>query len=219
MVMRTMSYGDVYQLYAFVSKLDQESLYISGSVTRHNHHYVHEKTTDFETEIDFRGATKNGEELTPEEHNMGDTLVNKAVEDIQNLVVRINKAIYKSLEKEYEWQTADEQIDEMIRSNEYEFDEDGDWDQGGEFHFDDLQPVAKEKARNWAREGLFGSDWYNLVIEDWQQFLSDIGFDDSEIAFSGFSSQGDGASFTCKSFDLTKFVQFLSNPELMQRIE
>lgn len=33
--------------------------------------------------------------------------------------------IYRQLESEYEWQNADEQVDESIRANEYEFTEDG----------------------------------------------------------------------------------------------
>jgi hypothetical protein len=33
--------------------------------------------------------------------------------------------IYSQLEKEYEWQNADEQVDDTIRANAYEFDEDG----------------------------------------------------------------------------------------------
>lgn len=33
--------------------------------------------------------------------------------------------IYHNLEREYEWQYADEQVDENIRANEYEFDEEG----------------------------------------------------------------------------------------------
>lgn len=34
--------------------------------------------------------------------------------------------VYRGLELEYEYQSADEQVDETIRVNEYEFDEDGD---------------------------------------------------------------------------------------------
>ena len=33
--------------------------------------------------------------------------------------------IYSDLQKEYEWLTSDEQVAEMIRANEYEFDEEG----------------------------------------------------------------------------------------------
>lgn len=36
-----------------------------------------------------------------------------------------NHWIYKQLQSEYEWQNADEQVDESIHANEYEFTEDG----------------------------------------------------------------------------------------------
>jgi hypothetical protein len=219
LVRRTMRYGDIYAFHSFVSKLDENSFDIHGSVSRHNNHYVHQKSTSFEMEADLRYATRNGEEITPEEQSNGDDLLNKAQEDIQSLVVNINHAIYSSLENEYNYQTSDEQVEEVINANEYDFDEDG--DRGGDLTYDQLEDHAKMKARDWYRQ-IFGEDsyWSESTLEDWKQFLVDIGFgDEPEIAFSGFSSQGDGASFTCNSFDLTKFVQFLSNPELMQRID
>lgn len=40
-------------------------------------------------------------------------------------------------------------------------------------------------------------DWYDYIIEDWTKKLDAMGFDNPEIRFSGFHSQGDGASFTC----------------------
>jgi hypothetical protein len=42
--------------------------------------------------------------------------------------------------------------------------------------------------------------------------------DSVDISFSGFWSQGDGASFTCKNFDFAKFCVGLANPDLRQRI-
>jgi hypothetical protein len=217
MVYRTIQYGDIYRLKSFISNLDPDSVYISGSVTRHNSHYVHEKTTSFELEADWRGATKGGEDLTPEEQEMGDTLLNTAQEDIQALIVQINKAIYKSLEKDYEWQNADEQVDENIRANEYEFDEDGNRVVDGPLQFDQLGDDAKKRARDWFREGSAQDDWYESTVDDWKQFLSDMGFDDPEVSFSGFGSQGDGASFI-STFDLDKFTAALTNPEMLQRI-
>jgi len=38
--------------------------------------------------------------------------------------------------------------------------------------------------------------WSECVIEDWKEKLAELGFENPEIAYSGFSSQGDGASFT-----------------------
>lgn len=46
-------------------------------------------------------------------------------ERIAELMRDFMEWIYRSLEKEYEWQMADEQIDESILANEYEFNESG----------------------------------------------------------------------------------------------
>ena len=45
--------------------------------------------------------------------------------DVQQLLREFADWIYRQLEKEYEWQSADEQVDESIRANEYEFTEGG----------------------------------------------------------------------------------------------
>lgn len=39
-------------------------------------------------------------------------------------------------------------------------------------------------------------DWWKWTIEAWKERLALMGFDDATIRFSGFWSQGDGASFT-----------------------
>lgn len=49
--------------------------------------------------------------------------------------------------------------------------------------------------------------WYELTTEHWQEKLNDEGFEDAEISLSGFWSQGDGASFTCPSIDVRKFIK------------
>ncbi len=56
-------------------------------------------------------------------------------------------------------------------------------------------PAAKAKARDWFREGAL-SDWNGEAsIEDAKAAFVLIGWDVAEVAFSGFSSQGDGACF------------------------
>lgn len=68
------------------------------------------------------------------------------------------------------------------------------------FTFDELSDHAKEKARDWYREGGFDYDWWDAIFDDSRTIGTILGFviDDRRggIAFSGFSSQGDGASFT-----------------------
>lgn len=77
------------------------------------------------------------------------------------------------------------------------------------YQFDELGDQAKEKARDWWRECVEASD-YDSVIEDAahmaellgieidaRSWRNSYGFEGSEplIYWSGFSSQGDGASF------------------------
>lgn len=46
--------------------------------------------------------------------------------------------------------------------------------------------------------------WYQSILTNWKEELAKVGYNDAEISFSGFGSQGDGASFTC-SVDLAKW--------------
>ena len=48
--------------------------------------------------------------------------------------------------------------------------------------------------------------WYEDIIYTHIQKLKAVGFNDVEIAFRGFSSQGDGASFICESIDFKKWL-------------
>lgn len=74
----------------------------------------------------------------------------------------------------------------------------------------ELSDEAKDKARAWYRESGFDYDWYDTVYEDFQQIAEILGIDLKTrtvrlmgggsrqkpcIFFSGFWSQGDGASF------------------------
>jgi len=49
-------------------------------------------------------------------------------------------------------------------------------------------------------------DWYDFIFDDLKEELEKIGLTDVEINFSGFWSQGDGASFTCTCFDIKKLL-------------
>ena len=78
------------------------------------------------------------------------------------------------------------------------------------FKFDELDDKAKEKARDWWRQGALQDNWWDAVYEDAAEIAKIIGIDlrtkpvklmngntryDPCIWFSGFSSQGDGACF------------------------
>lgn len=44
-------------------------------------------------------------------------------------------------------------------------------------------------------------DWYEWVTDEWKEKLEALGFRNPEIQFSGFGSQGDGASFTADAVE------------------
>ena len=66
------------------------------------------------------------------------------------------------------------------------------------YTFNELSEDAKENARNWWRKIGLDYDWYEHVFSDFVTICEILGFDviESNIHFSGFCSQGDGASFT-----------------------
>lgn len=55
---------------------------------------------------------------------------------------------------------------------------------------------ARQKALEWGRESILWPDWHEHILEDWKnEVLPNLGFENCEIRYSGFWSQGDGASF------------------------
>jgi hypothetical protein len=78
------------------------------------------------------------------------------------------------------------------------------------YKFSELSDAAKEKAREWFRQGNLDYDWWEFVYDDVATIADLIGIDlrtrpvklcgggtrhEPCIFFSGFSSQGDGASW------------------------
>lgn len=78
------------------------------------------------------------------------------------------------------------------------------------YYLTELSDTAKDKARAWYRQGAFDFDWYDSVYEDFERICIILGItlktrpvrlygggtrQDPCIWFSGFWSQGDGASF------------------------
>ena len=68
------------------------------------------------------------------------------------------------------------------------------------FQFTELSDKAKEKAREWYRTTSQGDDYDDYfaetVIDDAKQIAALMGIEIKDIYYSGFSYQGDGASFT-----------------------
>jgi hypothetical protein len=50
-------------------------------------------------------------------------------------------------------------------------------------------------------------NWYETTVYEIEVELEKLGFSCPSIQFSGFSSQGDGASFTCNIIDLSAFLK------------
>jgi len=65
------------------------------------------------------------------------------------------------------------------------------------YTFNELSDSAKETARGNYRQYGLDYEWYDCTFDDWKAALLLIGIDVSNIYFSGFSSQGDGACFEC----------------------
>jgi len=91
---------------------------VSGKVYRIDHHYSHEYTVSVSIESDY--YTEDETRYNRIENQLQE-LQAYILEDVRTL----SRKIYKELEKEYEYQTSDEQVKDTILANEYEFNERG----------------------------------------------------------------------------------------------
>jgi len=104
-------FGDDSKLYALHSALwAYKEQYPSSwcTSTRYSSHYSHERSTTLEAVLD--------EEIDYNE---------KDCKPLEECLVRFMQWMYRQLEAEYDYRNSDEQIDESITANEYEFTEDG----------------------------------------------------------------------------------------------
>jgi len=70
------------------------------------------------------------------------------------------------------------------------------------YSYDELNEKAKEKARDWYREGAFDYGWWDCTFEDFVRICNILGITvkgegskNLAVYFSGFYTQGSGASF------------------------
>jgi hypothetical protein len=78
------------------------------------------------------------------------------------------------------------------------------------YEFEELPADVQEKVLdNERRINVEDVEWYDFLFEEWKEKLEKKGFKSPDISFSGFSYQGDGASFTCKNVDIPAFVASL----------
>jgi hypothetical protein len=206
--------------------INEDAITLNGRVTRHSTQYVHERTTSLDIEFRMEMIRVGG----PEEYNAaGDyeyapdpreedagKLVDALEEEIKQNMLAWNQAIYRQLEEAYDYSVSDDVVEESIRANEYTFDAFGNRDNDEDLQYDQLSDAAKKKARErYVNSNLEAGDnyWAEYVIDEWKELLEAKGFDSPKINYSGFYSQGDGASFICDSIDFTKY---LTGPDPME---
>jgi hypothetical protein len=74
------------------------------------------------------------------------------------------------------------------------------------YEFDELPEGVKKNVLEKNRHINTDYEWYDFLFDDWKEKLEAIGFENPNISFIGFYSQGDGASFTCKNVDVVRFL-------------
>lgn len=80
------------------------------------------------------------------------------------------------------------------------------------YTFNELSESAKENACQQIGDSMTSDNlWYEPVFEDFIERAASYGLevDEDNIQFSGFWSQGDGASFTCDNIDTVKLLHAL----------
>ena len=91
------------------------------------------------------------------------------------------------------------------------------------YSFEELSPEAQEKALDNNRDLNIDYDgWEDGVTEDFKEDMKEIGIDDITISYTGFNSQGDGASFTSDDIDTRKLFDAIgikSNKALNMEVD
>ena len=91
------------------------------------------------------------------------------------------------------------------------------------YSFGDLSPKAQQNALDNNRDINVDYDgWEDGVTEEFKEDMGEIGIDDIKIEYSGFYSQGDGASFTSDEIDTRKLfnaVGIKSNDALNMEVD
>lgn len=77
------------------------------------------------------------------------------------------------------------------------------------YAFNELSESAQQQAiQNNTDINIDDTFWSDYIIEKYTDILESIGFCVPSIQYSGFSSQGDGASFTCEYIDFEKLLEY-----------
>lgn len=79
------------------------------------------------------------------------------------------------------------------------------------YKYSELTGKARDNACYHMGEYQTSHDWWEFVYESWNELLTAVGFENAKISFTGFASQGDGASFTADC-DIEKLAKAFSSP-------
>jgi len=74
---------------------------------------------------------------------------------------------------------------------------------GGNMKFNELSEYRQIEIV----ESSIVDDWFQFTIEELEEELEQSGFSQTDIEFSGWHNQGDGASFTSKNLDVSLFLK------------
>lgn len=112
------------ELHRIALELERIAVAFPDAAMRIEHREVHEMSASFEHELNAPEYSDDVARTVAE----WDALA-KACEPFEEALIETARDamhwIYRTLEKEYEYQNADKQVDENIRANEYEFLENG----------------------------------------------------------------------------------------------
>jgi hypothetical protein len=87
------------------------------------------------------------------------------------------------------------------------------------YSWDELSDKAKETAIEKNRYiNIDNSHWHDEVINDATEDLFNDGVEDVEILYSGFNSQGDGASFTGRVRDPKKWLKVIGMENIPEEV-
>jgi len=90
---------------------------------------------------------------------------------------------------------------------------------GRAYSWDELSDQAKRKAIDNNRDiNIDNTHWHNDVINDATEDLYNDGVEDVEILYSGFHSQGDGASFTGRVRDPKKWLKVIGMENIPEEV-
>jgi hypothetical protein len=191
-----------------IENLLARGLALNGSVSSSDSHYVHERSTTLDLDWSFDWPQDMPAEEQQREEARVDAVLTAFKERLAEQIVDWNEKIYSELEAAYEDSISEETVAESIRVNEYEFDENGEREDDTGLHYDDLSDRAKENARAWFTDSSDSEAYSESVIVEWKWLLDKKGFKGVDIHWSGFWSQGDGASFTARYIDFSEFFAF-----------